>query len=234
MKATLLLATFNKNECLPNVLKSIARQETSFPLDICILDDASNKDPRPIVEEFLPDSKYQRAAKPFGTHHSIPECFKMADKDSDVIVTMSSDVVIAEPFGIEKLVLGAGPMKVAMAEVKNIGVNPNMHKNFEGGIQPYLKNWKRYGTFYCCGPKRMGFWLFFAALLREDWITAGFDKVVCDRINTLRGAGMKSKGFVGNCVHEVKAIHQKHGWTAHPCSFDECKYAASCPRRKLK
>jgi len=233
MKATLLLATFNKNECLPNVLASIARQEISFQFDVCVFDDASAEDPKPIVDKFLPRYKYQRAQKSFGTHHSIPECFKMADEDSDVIIMMSSDVIIAEPFGIEKLCKGIGSMKVAMAEVKNIEVSPNLHKNFDD-ISKVLAKWGKYKRFYCCGPKRMGFWLFLAALRREDFLKAGFDKLVCDRINTLRGGGMKGKGFIGNCVHEVKAIHQKHAWMTHPCSFTDCDYAASCPRRKLK
>jgi glycosyltransferase involved in cell wall biosynthesis len=233
MKATLLLATFNKNECLPNVLRSIARQETTFDFQVCIFDDKSDADPKPLIDEFLPTAKYHRSEKTFGTHHSIPECFKMADEDSDIILTMSTDVVIAQPFGVEKLCQEVDSMKVAMAEVKNIGVPYSLHQNFDEGIAPYLDKWDDYNQFYCCGPKRMGFCLFFAAMVREDFFTAEFDKLVCDRINTLRGAGMKSKGFIPHCVHEVKAIHQKHSWTAHPCSFAECKYAPSCPRRKL-
>jgi glycosyltransferase involved in cell wall biosynthesis len=233
MKASFLLTTYNKNDCLPNVLYAMSRQQTSFLVDFCVFDDLSDVDPKSIVREFLPQAKYQRAKKRAGGHHSIPECFKMADEDSDVIITMSSDVVIAEPFGVEKLCQGVGPMKVAMAEVKNIGIPYDLNKNFDEGIVTYLDKWDDYKQFYCCGPERIGFWLFFAALLRKDFITAEFDKLVCDRVNTRRKAGMESGGFTIHCVHEVKSIHQKHSWIAHRCSFAECKYASFCPRKKL-
>jgi glycosyltransferase involved in cell wall biosynthesis len=229
MKASFLLTTYNKNTYLPNVLYSIAQQKTSFPLDICILDDFTAEDPVDIVKQFLPDAKYKRLEKRAGTHHSTPECFKMADADSDIIILMSADVVICQPFVIEELCKGVGSKKVAIAEVKDRAIAPDFYKNFNENVEAAFKDWDKYKSY--SGTNRGGFWLFLAAIMKEDFLEVKIDKVNCDRINTTM---MKRNKYTAYYMDELKGIHQKHGWSRHACTRANCEFTASCGAKLLK
>ena len=167
MKASILLATYNKNDCLPNTLYSIARQKVSFPFEVCIVDDISIVDPEPIVRKFfymegesLPSdeswhegyepfdkywgagyAKYQRLDKHVGGQFSQSLCCNMMDEDSDIVIIQSCDVMYLQDNTIQHLCDAVRPGYFTMAIVKNIAVKPNLYEDYDEEIEPILANW---------------------------------------------------------------------------------------------
>lgn len=222
MKATLLLTHYNKNECLPNTLYSIMQQETSFPLDVCFLDDHSDIDPRLVVKRFLPNAKYLRMGKNTGTQFSHGYCMDMADKDSDIFIILSVDVIITQSNGIEFLCKNLKRKRVTFAEVRNIEMPLTMYATFDLGIEFALANYWEKGAVYSGVGRKEHWYMFFSAIYKEDLETVNYKNNNCDMIvDTL----FRKHGIYPIYLPGVKGIHQAHESLIYPCSIQkECPY----------
>lgn len=250
MKACIVLVTHNKEKSIPNTLTSIAMQKTSFPLDVCILDDHSDVDPEPLIRQYLPNVIYRRLEKNVGYLKSKDECLKLVPPDADVIILQQIDVIMTDPHAVERLCKGVDKKRIALAEVVDIPVSEDIYKNFNESVSGILNKWQSYllpytgeidDTKYTLHPKYTGpdyecaacakihscSWLFFLGAIRRKDLDL-LDYGVCD---VSFRAQMKALKFTANLLGNVKGIHQRHPKVVYPCSIiDTCKL--NCIRKK--
>jgi len=236
MKVSVIMATWNKHKYLPNALYSLARQKTSFPFEVCILDDYSDIDPEPIIRQFLPDVKYKRLDKQSGFIFSQGKCLvDLTSPDSDVILIQSDDIIHTQDDSIELICKSVSPKNISLAEVIDTPISDNLFKDFDNNIKPILLNWDSYkqiepqeidGIMYNLNTLYSGeglsSWLFFlGAISRKDLEFLEFTKNNCDAVI---GPKMKQSKFKVN-YPPVRAIHQRHPKFAYPCPIvDSCTY----------
>ena len=232
MKVAVLLATFNKNDCLPNTLWSLSRQKTSFPVEVCIVDDCSDIDPKLIIEQFLPGAKYKRLDKHVGTQFSQSRCLDMVSSDTDVVVIQSADVMCIQDDVLERLCKGLDGYAdgyFSMAQVRNISVPPDYWRAPEDGFERLRAMYGAVqGTNIYSGSRRpSGDWLLFlGAMTKADAYKINFDYRCCDIVVQHR---LKEEGVQPIFADYLWAIHQHHPWTHKwPCSIvDSCEYWCS-------
>ena len=53
IKASILIAAYEKEDCLPNVFHSISRQKTNFDFEVCFVDDCSYISTEAIYHKYL-------------------------------------------------------------------------------------------------------------------------------------------------------------------------------------
>lgn len=224
-KASIFIANFNKNDVLPNVLVSLSRQETSFPIELCFVDDCSDEDPLPLIENYLPNMelKYKRLNERIGTRKSMCECINLMSPESDIIICQSSDVMYGGPSLIQELCSNVKPGTLVMPEVRNITIPKDLYLDFN--VDKYLtnaaimiENSRRGNDFvFYAGPRQPApgrrWYMFLAAISKEDLLKTCFpyncfDKDVSDSMHSL--------GFT--CVYlppvpDLVGIHQRHGRT---------------------
>ena len=211
MKASLLLTTYNKTDLLYNTLHSISLQKMSFPLDICILDDASaaKDDPTKVIKQFLPKAKFRKSIFNFGTHHSTTAAFRMADLDSDIFILMSTDIILSDINIIQELCSNLSPGFINSAHVKDIPVDPNIWQNkktWDKNVGIHLEKWDSYSRVFSGSSRSSGNWLFCVAMLKEDFLKADLDVVFCDQLNRYLG----KKGVQVKHLDHLRVFHQNH------------------------
>lgn len=227
MKATIYMATYNKNDVLPNTLYSIARQEVSFPYEVCIIDDHSDVDPEPIIRKFIPDAKYKRFDNQQGFDVVTAHALDMASDDADILIMQSADVMHYSKDSIERLCNGVAKKVICMAEVHNTHPPVDMYKDFEKQLPKILFQWQagevrsRPGKYY----------FFLGAIKRADYESLScVKKPHCDVIlkDELKKAGIKENyppGLIG--------FHQHHSTSTIPCtSLGTCKHKVCSLRRR--
>jgi len=244
MKVSLLLVIKDKKDLLQNALYSLARQKTSFPFEVCVLDVNSSMDLEPFIREFMPTVKYKKLDEDVDFIYTKGMCLDLASPDSDVIVIQAEDVIYTKDSALEELCKQVGPKTVSMAEVLDIPIDKYFHKNFESNMKKILSNWDSYmhyydgeidGVRYTLNPYYTGKELpaailfFLGAIRREDLILLDFQRNNCDGVLAPK---MKSLGFKINYPN-VKGIHQRHTKTVHFCPIvDSCTY--HCIRKDKK
>ena len=131
--ASIFIAVHNKMGALANTLYSINRQKTTFPFEVCIVDDASDEWPYTLIVDMLPDVplKFVRLNHNVGCKKSQIECLSIMDKASKVIVLQSADVLYAQDDVLEKLVRNLEPMVATMAEVRNVEVPERLWADYD-------------------------------------------------------------------------------------------------------
>lgn len=227
MKVSLLIAHYNKNECLPNTLYSIARQKTSFPFEVCFVDDCSDIDPKPIVDKFLPDAKYLRLDKNAGSQFVRKYCMDMMDKDSDTVVILSTDVIITSKLGVKILCSNLQKRRIAFAEVRNIKVSPDLYLKFDKEVEGIIyDNW--IGEIYSGVQRKQHWYMFFSAINLIDLKQVEFDKNNCDVLIDYK---FRKNGIYPIYFPDIKGIHQQHESIIYPCKvLKECPHL--CYRKK--
>jgi glycosyltransferase involved in cell wall biosynthesis len=229
MKVALFLATYNKNNELPNTLWSIARQNPPFEFEICIFDDHSDVDPEPIVREFIPDAKYLRPNRQQGSTVANTYISTMPSPDVDILIRQSADVIHERPDTIEQLCKGVGPKKLCMAAVANTAPPLDMYKNFDKYLKATVESWKR-------SPHRSGpsgrvasYYFFLGAIRKADYESLDCTKEPhCD--NMLSRELMKRK-FEYHYPKGLRGFHQHHPKTTVPCTrLTTCNI--NCPLKK--
>ncbi|MCK9596717.1 glycosyltransferase [Candidatus Pacearchaeota archaeon] len=236
-KVSVFMATWNKNNQLPNALYSLARQKTNFDFDVCIIDDHSNVNPEPIIRKFFPHARYKRLPKNEGVTLSHGHCFDVMDKNTDIVVLQSSDVIYTEDHILQRIVDNTDSKQITMTEVIDIPIDDNMYLNFDSNIEKYINNWDNYkvyvdvvltngllcknsSTFYTGAPYHS--WLFFCGgILADDLRSIRIEHNACDA--TLHQL-MKEKNFKAILLNDCKVIHQRH-----PKTMYECKIIDTCP-----
>lgn len=233
------MATHNKEKCLPNVLTSISRQVTSFPFEVCIVDDYSRVDPEPIIREYLSPNielKYKRLTRNLGGRFSKNLCLDMMDPEANVAVVTSSDVIYCQPNMLEELCLNVSEGIFTMPEILDLELPKEVHESFNRHMEKILKLWNRgkyeKATVYSGSRREAGEWVFFlGAIAVNDLIKLGYRKNSCDRImnEKMRELGMKPK-----FLDHMKAIHQYHEWYRHPCqAIGTCKHTKLCKSKNI-
>lgn len=217
MKATLYMATYNKNDLLPNTLYSIARQKTSFPYEVCIVDDCSDIDPEPIIRKFIPNAKYKRLDKQQGFDAVTTHVLDLASDDSDIIIMQSADVIHYSEDTIERLCKGVGNKTICMARVNNTNPPRDMYKNFEKHLPEVLKQWESGQT-----RGHPGSPLFFlGAISRKD-----YESIKCisgPHCDEMLRREMKSSQYSFVFPEGLIGFHQHHDTTTVPCKrLSEC------------
>jgi hypothetical protein len=230
MKAAVLIAHYNKNDHLRNTLAGIARQVTTFPFEVCIIDDHSEVDPVNIVEEQLwgkssmMSYKYKRLDKNITAMYSHGKCMDLVSDDVDILVVMSCDVIMIDTNIIEELCKRVEGKQIVTAEVRDVIISPNTYKDFDTHTGAAMKHWGSSRTY--SNPIRM--YLFLSAVKRDVLEATKFSGLNCDMV-------VHSDLGVLNCKHiiyqDLRAIHQHHKDFIYPCPIvEECTFP--CMRKK--
>ncbi len=228
MKVSLLMSTYNKNDVLPNTLYSISRQKTTFPLEVCIVDDCSTVDPEPIIKGFLPDAKYRRLSEHIGPFDRN-QCLDLMSPDTDVVILQSCDVIHAQPFAVEELCKHVGDKTITLAEVIDIPVDVLLFQNFDFEVQQILGNWESYiySLTMHVGRGRSNQWLFFLGAIRKtDLESIGYEDNSCDAV--LHQTMRRHNFHPPNLLAYVRGIHQCHIKTWYTCPLvEKCEFYCS-------
>ena len=233
------MATYNKNRYLPNVLTSISKQKTSFPFEVCIVDDFSRVDPEPIIRKHLDpkiELKYKRLTHNVGGRFSRNICLDMADPEADVAIITSCDVIYCQPFLLEELCTNVESGIFTMPEILDLDVPGNMHEKFNLAMDFVLRKWRKgdynHATVYAGSRRDDDRHFFFLGAIRiDDLKKIGYRENSCDHIldDNIKKLGMKPK-----FLDHVKAIHQHHKFERHPCrEINTCKHSAFCKKRNI-
>lgn len=229
MKVSVFLTTYNKNDVLPNTLYSISRQKTSFPFEVCIVDDCSKVDPKPIINKFLPKAKYLRLPKNEGFLDAKVHCLDMMSSDTEFVIIHHVGVVPLQDFAYEEIVKYIKHKELVYTEVRNLQLAPCTHKNYDMVRKQLLAGWDRrsessYQTY--TGAKLPNSWLFYlGGILKEDLDLVKYRECSCD---AGLGPTMKEIGFEANILNYVRSIHQYHPKIILPCHrADTCNFYCS-------
>lgn len=210
MKASIILATYNKNEVLHNTMMGLSKQNISFPYEVCIVDDGSDISPEGIIRKYIPDDilKFKRFEKNVGPINAKQHSYKMASEDSDILVTMACDIIPLDYDCIERLCKGIGEKIFTIAEVNTMEVDPNMYTRWDSevekmkggfsGMHPYLNVY--------CGSLKPGRWyIFLGAFRRED-----AEDVNLFGLKDVSYRKNLNKGRYQSVFPMVRAMHQMH------------------------
>ena len=222
MKASIFMSTYNKNDVLPNVLYSIARQKTDIPFEVCIVDDCSDVSPVPIIKEFLPEARILENDKNFGPFIISGWCLDMIADDSDIIIMQSADVIWSQDTILQELCEGVSDKTIALVRVSNASrelAPPDMYKDFEGGVKAVTEGWST-GTQVCRFGEGGRWYFFLGAILRRDFESMKTREPFCDE---MLHRMMQSEGLKVNDMSHLRGIHQEH-----PEYWKECPYMDTC------
>lgn len=232
-RASIFIAAHNKRLPMSNVIHAISIQKTSFPLEVCFVEDGSdpNEECLSILDHKLPHDmwKYCRLTKNVGCGKSQIECLSMMAPDSDAIILQSADVMYAGTDVLEKLVIGLEPMVCTMAEVRNVEVPEGLWADYDklgyyldeerlhetldyinkDPKQPERGKYSLLHTVFS-GPRQPApdrRWFFFLGAIRKKDIYKTCFRQSCFDIDL--SASLHKEGFQVKYVDAV-GIHQKH------------------------
>jgi glycosyltransferase involved in cell wall biosynthesis len=199
-------------------LYSIAQQQTTFHLEICIVDDASDIDPEPIIEKSLKglDWSYMRLEKHVGFKHSQSYCLNLISDDTDAVILQSADVIHSSPYSIQTLCDSLDEKTIVLAEVRNLEVSPVLHASFEKNVRFYLtddavKNPEPGVQIYYSGTKQPDpdkrWYYFLGAILKNDLLSTSY-KDNCFDVEFSKE--LHKLGFKAVQLDNVIGIHQRH------------------------
>lgn len=218
MKVSVFITTYNKNSILPNTLYSISRQKTTFPLEVCIVDDHSAVDPKPIIDEYLPSAKYLRLPKNEGFLHSKVHCFDLISSDTDIIIIHHVDVVLLQEFAYEEIVKYISSNNAVFTEVRSFQLAVCMHRNYDIITKQLLSNWDtKPASSYtvCTGANCPAVWLFYlGGILRKDLEKLDYRDRSCDAALAPK---MRKLGFDAKILSYIQSVHQLHPKVVIPC-----------------
>lgn len=239
MNAAILICLYNKNECLPNTLKGLSIQKTTFPWKVIVLNDMSPEDPRPILEKHYPTAEYYELDKRYGGRVTRSKFFDYIDDSVDTLLWLSADVIMLQDNIVQELCSRTEKKKFTLGYVKNHEVLPTVHETFDFFRNQILDMWDILpeGRKVYSGRKRPdgGWYLFMGAIRKDDAITAGMrDTGCCDAIVH---EYMKNNGLSPTYCDDLKGIHQYHPYVQHTClAIGSCEYAEKfrCGDRKIR
>lgn len=220
MKAIIYMSTYNKNDVLANTLFSIARQKSSIPFEVCIIDDCSDVDPEPIIRKFIPNAKYKRLKKRREPDVVNSYALELASDDSDILIRQSADVIHERLDSIERLCKGVGKKQICMAAVSNTNPPHDAYKNFNKHL-PKLHKQHQSGVRRSKPGK--SYYFFLGAIRRSEYESLKCtDMAHCD---IMLADELRENGFLLNYPKELVGFHQQHAKTLIPCSRHRI-----CPR----
>jgi glycosyltransferase involved in cell wall biosynthesis len=226
MKISIYTATYNKNELLPNTLKSIIRQNIPFDIEYCFFDDHSDVDPEPIIRKFIPNAKYRRSEKQVGFDVVTTFVNKMVSTDTDIIIMQSADVMHGNKNTIERLCNCVSEKTICMATVANTNPTHDMYLSYNKQLPIIETQWNE-------GIKRSNSrkpYFFLGAIKYNDYKSLKcVDEPHCDII--LRNE-IRRNNFEILFPEDIKGFHQEHSTSTVPCTrLKTCKIR-KCALRK--
>lgn len=236
LKASILIATYNKERELPNVLHSISRQKVDFEFEVCILDDCSRIDPKPLVDEYLtvPRKVYSRLRqhmgdgvlrsrfKIFDVTSSYGYAFRLSDPSSPIVVLQSADVIWVGDNILQSFVDRMEPRQIQLCTVVNLPVNPNLHADWDGGIGAVIAEAEKTDSHYQGrwrggkpgrpqGPRQHGEWFpFLAPFYRADLADKDMLGLEECALDTHLSGRMHAHGFEPVWREDLLGVHQAH------------------------
>jgi len=239
MKIAVVMATFNKENELPNALYALNLQQVRHDVEICIVDDCSNKDPKPIIDRFITrfPVKYKRLKEHAGVMFSHGMALDMTSDDVDVVVQPSCDVVCLMPNVINDLSEAVEDKVATFAGVMDTPVVSDFYKQYDDYSLKMIKGWndiprvtgieingRRYdscSTIYSGKPQCS--WLFFmGAMSRQNFYDIGFNYLSCD---AYMHPTMREMGFRAKLLPWLRCVHQRHKKEMYKCNLlDHCPY----------
>lgn len=229
-RAAIIFSTHNKNDMLPNVLTAIAKQKTSFPFEVCIVDDASEQDPESIIRTYIPDAKYLRLPQHVGFAHAPNKCLDMLSSDVNVIVIMSSDIIMLRSDVVQNLVNRVQEKLVVFSEVLNTSISIDMYRNFdiiaqkmtnewgnllyENMLSSQLSNQNRRYHLQVTRYNPQGWLFFLGAILRFDLENLGYRENSCDAVLASK---LRQQSFKAEILTYVPSVHQYHQHVESGC-----------------
>lgn len=220
-KIAIIMALFNKNEALPNVLHSIKQQKTSHQIKMCFLDDMSIENPLPLINEFFNEGEVVYKREKVNGFQLIPKKIaKLIPEDTDYVFYQSSDIIWLDENLLELMI---SPLekkgKIVITKLTNVAVDPNAYKdpaNFKQNVLSGTNDLSKYGD-----TKRPEY-IYLGAMNKEDFYNISDhlneESFACDLI--LRERVNKQLQYI---KIDSLAIHQRHVNQVHQCtSIDVC------------
>lgn len=221
MKVAVCMATWNKGEGLRNTAYSLARQVTTFPVEVCVVDDCSDNNPEPFLREFLPDLRYQRLPKRLGFNLAKNRCLDLLPPDVGIVVLMNCDVVLVQDYLLEDLCRTVRRGVVVFCEVLDLPAPVDLHDDFEAGVEAVTAGWESQVAVQgvsCTGRVIPWAWLFFlGAIRRDDLERLDYRTLSCDAVLAPR---MKDL-FDADLLAYLRGVHQRHPKEVFPCPVQE-------------
>ena len=254
IKASIIITTYEKNKLLPNVFYSISRQVTNFDFEVCVLDDYSSKDPKPLFDRYLQvkNKKYKRILNHLGNrahvhsdHFPTMPWFKsahsmsldMVSPESDVVIDQSADVIWASDFLLQDLVDSMKEKEVVIPRVKNMDFPEDLWAMNWEEIISYLVNHEEVGPNSVYAGDYQG-----SRAPRVGMLNAFYKKDLLGELNFLGcGADEETGGLLTNLGYkwiyrdDLIGIHQRHEAIPTVVVLHEAQlynWDKSCPREE--
>jgi hypothetical protein len=224
MKVSILMATYNKFDCLPNTLVSLREQHTRHEIELCVVDDCSWLDPFPIFQKFCTTFplKYRRLPANVGYKHSLSYTLPLISLDTEAVILQSCDTMYGSQDLLQTLVDELKPGFCVMPETRNLPVSTDLFqypdllpRYLEDKVIDEMQYFGEWGDpnsdfqFYS-GPRQPdpdNRWYFFiGAILLSDLRKTHFHEICYDAAFHL---DLKSIGQKMIYIPKI-AIHQKH------------------------
>lgn len=238
MKIVIMMAIQNKNGCLENTLFSIKQQVSDITPHLCILDDASDEDPLPIIQKYFSAEQvtFFKNTEPVGFEKIRKQMLGKLKEKADYIIWQSCDVIWNHPQLLNTLLSQAAKDKkdhIYVPRILNFRVPEDSYKQGDN-FYPYLKRLSEDKSLYG-EPKKSSY--SYLGLIKADIFrhavearTFGSDGV-CDL--TLSHI-FPSLGVKFAEIKSMTAIHQTHSAAIYECSsINECTHPCPIRRRMI-
>jgi len=224
-KVAIVTTIYNRSDGLRNTLMGLVKQKISFPYEVLVVDDGSEKNPESIIREYIPDNllKFKRFDKNEGPIIAKPAAYNMASEDSNIFVYMGSDVILLDTDCIEKLCKGVGEKIFTIGEVNTMDVANDMYIRWDTEVKSMKERFYKMNPYfhtYCGSLKPTRWYIFLGALRKEDVDSINFFGS-CDMIYYAALSRDKFKAV----FPMVKAVHQ-----THPTRIGYCPIVGICKR----
>ena len=257
-KVSIITTTFEKNHQIENTLYGILRQQTNFPFELIIVDDGSTQDPsiliREFLQEYIPTSnctnlvkiKYKRREENITARFVRKYCFEMLDDKSEIIVSMTADIVMLDDKTLQVLHDQVRIKNPVFCETLEWKTTPEWYEDFDTHVPQILSDWRRQITgskgrkltfdkepeTRCPSPivsRRWPVGLVFhcGAIYRSDCMEIGYDENSCDAVISKKIRYHKFQGHI--LAGFARCLAQNHLRKLFPCVLENtCSYY--CPR----
>lgn len=240
-KASITFSIYNKEyNVLNNTICSIVKQKTTFPFEIVIIDDGSEMEYNDFFDSIkLPkhiNLKYKKTEK-VGFPFAKSKCIDMLDKNSNVIIMQSADIIFGNKYTLQKLYDNVKEKYYTLANVRNFKVNQNICENYEEKTKKILKEWskKQRKDIYCDPSRKKALLFFLGAIRRVDLLNyTSWEKNSCDAVIGTQLRKLRDQNrFLPIWVKGAIGIHQEHKKIWYECPIqDTCNF--KCKRTKAR
>jgi len=240
IRASILVTTYRKEKVLPNVFHSISRQRTDFEFEVCVLDDCSPIDPKPLFDKYLQvkHKKYVRLLQNIGDFVGRAN-FKLwpdftssygynllqTSPEAEIVVSQNADVIWTQDNMLQRLVDGMKPGEVQFCRVANMDVDPDLYLDWEAGIEKVLSRASSCRSDYqgsrrgggersssdWVGPSNAGQWYpFLVPFYRADLLDSMKLNLLGCCLDTNISGRLKKQGYQMKWLDDMLGVHQYH------------------------